>query len=91
MLQVADSGVQFAVSDRLEKHHAVADWERSGFDVIDIIDVEVSDAGGDSPSAVIRALASTPDGAETLSTLLQAVADSQRPWEKVQPASAHKQ
>jgi hypothetical protein len=72
--------IQFAVSDWKQKHQAIAGWKQSGFDVIDIIDVELSVGAGHSPQAIIRALASTPDGAETLSSMLRAVADHQRSW-----------
>ena len=74
-------GIEFDVSHFSEKHQALAGWEESGFEILDVIEVELRVDTGYTAPAVVRALASTPDGADILATMLRAVADHQRSWE----------
>ena len=68
-------GLGFDVSRYNKKDEAQAYLDQSDLDIVDMIEIDISVHISDCPTAVIRGLASTPDGVEVLSILLGRVAN----------------
>lgn len=61
----------FVLSPHQEKQKALDVWREDGLEVITVEEVSLSRGAGDTLSSLLRTMAETPDGAETLSSLLE--------------------